>query len=183
MRRQFTIFATALAVLATGWVAAAQTAGDPSSMSMDELVAGAKKMVDSMENQLTESFKLLEKAIADGDVGATNTRNEAITAMKGLVKLSEENLLTLQQKAAEGDREGVEHEYVKISIAQSKTTELFAQVQTAGGIEVDMEIQDVDRQMSIEATLPLVPESTVTFAEAPVAAAAETPPVFASPFD
>ena len=119
-------------------------------MSIEDMVGNAGQMVDSMGKDLSNSFKLLEESISGQNVGATVARNEAITAMKGLVKLSEENFVSLQQAAAEGDRESVEREFVKIMIAQNKIGELFAQVKTAGGIMVDMETPDTERSVEID---------------------------------
>ncbi len=125
--------------------------------------ASAKTMVEGMRSQLTASFKLLEDALAGGDADAINNRNTAVTSMKGLVKLSEENYITLQQKAAEGDRNGVEHEYVKISIASAKVSELFAMVRTAGGIDVDVEAANVEKTLDIESSLPLDASTPAAF--------------------
>lgn len=128
-------------------------AKNPSNMSIEEMVSGAGGMVDGMGQKLSNSFKLLEESISGQNVAATVARNEAITAMKGLVKLSEENFVSLQQAAAEGNRDSVEHEYVKIMIARGKIGELFAQVKTAGGIMVDMETPDTERQVEIDSEM------------------------------
>lgn len=123
--------------------------------SAGELETRATKMVRSMEKRLGESYKLLEKAIQDGNVEAQNSRNESITQMKGLVKLSEEYLLSLQQHSAEGDCKKAEHQYVKISIAFAKVSELFAQVRSAGGVDGDIEeLQDVQRDTTFLGDLP-----------------------------
>lgn len=150
----------AVSLLAPAQAPAVRDDTDLSRMSADELVDSAKAMVREMADKLSESFKLLEESMSAGDVGATQARNEAITAMKGLVKLSEENLRTLQQASAEGDRERMEHEYVKISIASAKVEELYAQVRTAGGIEVDLEAPGVERTVTLENAFPLLPELT-----------------------
>ncbi len=123
--------------------------------SAGELEERGTKMVRKMEKRLGESYKLLEKAIQDGNIEAQNARNESITQMKGLVKLSEEYLLSLQQHSAEGDCKKSEHQYVKISIAFAKVSELFAQVRSAGGVEGDVEeLQDVQRDTTFLGDLP-----------------------------
>lgn len=136
--------------------APAEPAGpDPSALGIEEMERTAHEQVRKMEEMLASSFKLLEQAISTSDVASTAIRNEAITAMKGLVKLSEENYMMLQQKKAEQDRDGVEHEYVKISIAAAKVAELYAQVRTASGIDVDLEDTRVERTLDIESALPM----------------------------
>ena len=182
--------AIAAVLIALGGVAVGQTestmvmasasAEDVARMSIQDMVSRADRLVNKMEEMLSESFSLLEEAIADGDVAVITARNEAITAMKSLVKLSEENYLTLQQKAAEGNRESVEHEYVKITIASSKVSEFYAQVQTAGGINVDLESADVEVQMEVESAMAPAVELATPPTEAP--AVIPDPPVYASAF-
>lgn len=157
MNRFLTVASLSLALSFTAAVLAETgggiSAADFQKKSTPDMVEHAGKLVDGMEAMLKKSFKLLEQAINSADVSATNTRNEAITAMKGLVKLSEGNYVTLQQRAAEKDRKGVEHEYVKITIAAAKVRELFAQVQSAGGVDIDLELTDVERTLTIGADL------------------------------
>ena len=150
------------------------------SMSVDEMKDSAQSMVTRMRDMLETSFGLLEESIARNDVATTSIRNEAITAMKGLVKLSEENLMTLRQKAAERDRDGVEHEYVKISIASAKLSELYAQVRTSGGIDVDIEATDVESSFSIDSEMPVDQETPATFSDS--ADVIPDEPVFASTY-
>ena len=150
------------------------------SMSVDEMKDSAQGMVTRMRDMLETSFGLLEESIARNDVATTSIRNEAITAMKGLVKLSEENLMTLRQKAAERDRDGVEHEYVKISIASAKLSELYAQVRTSGGIDVDIEATDVESSFSIDSEMPVDQETPATFSDS--ADVIPDEPVFASTY-
>jgi len=153
---------------------------DLAQLSIEDMVKRASDSVRTMEKQLAESFKLLEESIAKGDVAATTSRNEAITAMKGLVKLSEQNLLTLQQRAAERDRSRVEHEYVKITIAAAKVAEFYAQIKSATGSPVDLDLTEVERKLEFQGRLPVVDDLTTTFTE-PVDVIPE-PPVHASPY-
>ena len=171
MRRRFALLGSCLGLLAAVLLvpadAPAEPAGpDPSALSAEEMEQSSRDMVNQMEEMLASSFKLLEQAISTSDVASTAIRNEAITAMKGLVKLSEENLMMLQQKKAEGDRDGVEHEYVKISIAFAKVSELYAQVRTASGIDVDLEDTRVERSLDIESAMPMDSTATSDFSDA-----------------
>jgi len=169
-----------VAVLLVPAQAPAEPAGpDPSALSIDEMEQGGRDMVNKMEEMLASSFKLLEQAISTSDVASTAIRNEAITAMKGLVKLSEENFIMLQQKRAEKNRDGVEHEYVKISIASAKVAELYAQVRTASGIDVDLEDSRVERTLDIESALPMDSATTSDYSDA--VEVLPDPPSHASP--
>jgi len=152
---------------------------DLSALSIEDMVRRSLDLVRRMEQQLTDSFRLLEESIAAGDVGATTARNEAITAMKGLVRLSEQNLRTLQQRAAERDRQRVEHEYVKITIAASKVAEFYGQVRSASGVPVDLELTDVERRMDFQGSLPVVDDLATLFVEP---TSVPEPPVHASPY-
>lgn len=132
---------------------------DLSGFTNRQLADKAQKMVGLMDKQLTESFYLLEASLSAGDIAAASARNEAITVMKGLVKLAEGNLRTLKQRVAEDDRARVENEYVKITIAASKVQEYYAQVRSAASVGLDaFELSNVERQLTFSGRLPVVEE-------------------------
>jgi hypothetical protein len=185
MRKLLITIATVAGLLSVSLFSAAVTSpsaadADLSQLSNDELAKSAHTMVQKMESQLTESFKLLEASLAGGDVGATTARNEAITKIKSLVKLSEENFKSLQESLATGDRERAEHEHVKIAITAAKVSELMAQVRTAGGIDVDVESTEVDLNADYDGEFPLLPELSATFLDTPDLV--PDPPIHASPY-
>lgn len=132
---------------------------DLSGFTNRQLADKAQKLVQVMDKQLTESFYLLEASLGAGDVAAASARNEAITVMKGLLKLAEGNLRTLKQRAAEDDRPRVENEYAKITIAAAKVREYYAQVRSAASVGLDaFEIGTVERQMTFSGRLPVIDE-------------------------
>ena len=148
------------------------------SSSVPKLVAKAEINVREMEVMLKKSFGLLEKSIAGSRAAEVTARNEAITAMKAMVKIAENGFLVLQQRAVEGDRESVKREFVKIALAKSKVTELFAQVRSAGQI-VNLEVSDVKRSVIYMGALPVdltIPEQFTEIDVIP------EPPVSASPY-
>lgn len=157
---------------------------DLTKYSVGDLVDRAAGFVERMEKWLTDSFYLLEQSLAAGDVNAANTRNEAITVMKGLVKLSEQNLMDMRQKAAEGDRKRVENEYVKISIAQTKVQEYYAQVKSAESIGVtSLELSSVERRLIYSGELPVVDDLPGLYANTyDVFINTPSEPVHASPY-
>jgi len=139
---------------------------DLSKLTDQQLASRGEKLVKRMEAQLTDSFWLLEASLTAGDVGGAMARNEAITVMKGLVKLSEQNLINLKQKAAEGDRKRVENEYVKISIAAAKVGEYYAQVKSAVSLGSGaLELSNVERRMVYSGHLPVIDELPTLFTQ------------------
>ena len=139
---------------------------DLTKLSDSQLAERAEKLVKRMEEQLTDSFWLLEASLTAGDVSGAMARNEAITVMKGLVKLSEQNLINLKQKAAEGDRKRVENEYVKITIAAAKVAEYYAQVKSAVSIGSGaLELSNVERRLVYSGRLPVVDELPSLFVQ------------------
>jgi hypothetical protein len=132
---------------------------DLSGFTNRQLADKAQKLVAQMDKQLTESFYLLEASLSAGDLAAASARNEAITVMKGLLKLAEGNLRTLKQRVAEDDRPRVENEYVKITIAASKVQEYYAQVRSAASVGLeDFEGGTVERRLTFSGRLPVLEE-------------------------
>lgn len=154
---------------------------DLSNLSLSEMSDKAGDAVRDMESMLKEAFDLLAKSIAAGDTAAITARNEAVTAMKGLVRLAEQNLLVLQQAAAQRNRQRVEHEYIKISIAATRVRDFHAQVKSASGVRLDLELTDVERTLTFDWTLPIVDDLSSYFLD-PLVTGVPDPPVHASPF-
>lgn len=186
MRKLIIIVGTVLSVLGVSLLSVAVPASsgggdtDLSKFSNDELVSSAQAMVRKMESQLGDAFKLLEASVTAGDVGATTARNDAITKIKSLLKLSEENFVTLQGKIAVGERDDAEHEYVKIAIILEKVNELMSQVRAAGGIDVDIESAQVNSEVDYDGDFPLLADLAIAFLE-PVDLVPD-PPIHASPY-
>ena len=59
-----------------------------------------------------------------------NGINEALSAIKGLLRLAEQNLVLLKEHVANAQLQKAEHEFVKISIAYNKIKELDARVRS-----------------------------------------------------
>jgi hypothetical protein len=93
----------------------------------------AKANVERMHKMVSEGFKELEEARKAQNISRVNCVNDALTAMKGLLRLAESNFLAMQEAASRNDAGDVEHEYVKISIAFNKCEELYGQLQGCGG--------------------------------------------------
>jgi len=150
-----------------------------------QLADRAQKLVAIMDKRLNESFYLLEASLTAGDIAAASSRNEAITVMKGLVKLAEGNLRSMKQRVAEDDRPRVENEYVKITIAASKLQEYYAQVRSAASVGLDaFELSNVERRLTFSGRLPVIDELARLFSIEFYSPFASTPsaPFNASPW-
>ena len=125
----------AVAVLLTGAVADAQEQRAPllSEMTAQQMSASAEQQVADMNEMLKAAFKQLEDARGTQDLSRVTCISDALTPMKGLLKLAERNKIALQEAAARSDRDKAEHEAIKISIAATKLGELDAQVRSCGG--------------------------------------------------
>jgi len=121
----------------------------------------------------------LEEARKSQNVTRVNCVNEALTTMKGLMRLAESNYTAMQECASRRDAGCTEHEFVKISIAFNKSEELEGQLKGCGGPSVDGAI---DGQPYIEKKIdPNMPELDPTAGLNDLPTKIENPPS-ASPF-
>ncbi len=96
----------------------------------------------------------LTEAREEKDVVKLNCVNEKLTAVKGLLKISEQADVTLREAVARGDTEVGSHEFEKITIALRKCEQLLAESEAcvgelavyAGDTEVEMELVDVPEE-------------------------------------
>jgi len=66
----------------------------------------------------------LEEARNTKDVVKLNCVNEKLTQVKGLLRISEQSDVALQEAVAKKDQATADHEYTKVTIAQSKVGQL-----------------------------------------------------------
>lgn len=97
----------------------------------------ARAYVARMGSLIGGAFTELEEARKAQNVSRVQCVGEAVSTMKGLLRLSEGNLLVMQECASRGDGACTDHEHVKISIAFNKTEELDGQLKGCGGPAVD----------------------------------------------
>lgn len=117
--------------ITTGF-SAPESEGDVTVRTNDS-VQRAQERVSVIDATTKRAAAELERSQKSGDDARLRCVRDKWTAMKGLLKLSSQALLNLQQAQTEGDRGGVEHEKTKIGIAAEKVTELEAQVLACGG--------------------------------------------------
>jgi hypothetical protein len=80
--------------------------------------------VQSMRTALSDVLGRLEEARATKDVVKLNCVNEKLTQVKGLLRISEQSDVALQEAVARKDATASEHEYTKVTIAKSKVAQL-----------------------------------------------------------
>jgi copper chaperone CopZ len=89
-----------------------------------EKIKRSAAAVSRMRTVLTEVLGRLEEARATKDVVKLNCVNEKLTQVKGLLRISEQSDVALQEAVAKKDTTAAEHEYSKVSIAKTKVDQL-----------------------------------------------------------
>lgn len=129
-------FWTSLAFLSAGLVHAAQgpTQSQPtvtapateraSDIPDPEKIRRSSASVQRMRSDLSDVLGRLEEARATKDVVKLNCVNEKLTQVKGLLRISEQSDVALQEAVARKDATAAEHEYTKVSIARGKADQL-----------------------------------------------------------
>ena len=80
--------------------------------------------VQRMRSSLSDVLGRLEEARATKDVVKLNCVNEKLTQVKGLLRISEQSDVALQEAVARKDTTAAEHEYTKVTIARGKVDQL-----------------------------------------------------------
>jgi hypothetical protein len=132
-------------------LAVAQTSGDPSgstpapkqeaaaasneaaSIPDPEKMKRSAGALTEMRGALKQVLEKLEEARNSKDVVKLNCVNENLTQIKGLLRISEQADVALQEAVAKHETQSAEHEYTKVSIAQGKVKELRAKAEQCIG--------------------------------------------------
>ena len=129
----------ALLLLGTGAARAAQAPARPATTERAADVPDAEKLsrsrdaVGRMRSVLTEVLGRLEEARATKDVVKLNCVNEKLTQVKGLLRISEQSDVALQEAVSKKDTTAAEHEYSKVSIAKGKVEQLRGEAEQCIG--------------------------------------------------
>jgi len=86
-----------------------------------------------MRGVLTEVQAKLVEARSTKDVVKLNCVNEKLTQIKGLLRISEQADVALQEAVARRDSTSSEHEYTKVTIARQKVSQLNAETEECVG--------------------------------------------------
>jgi hypothetical protein len=89
-------------------------------MADSEKLEQATLYLGEMKSVLTTVLALLKTAREEKDVIKVNCVNEKLTNVKGLIRISEQADITLQEAVAKGEKDTATHEFHKISISHQK---------------------------------------------------------------
>lgn len=151
-----TLAISALLVGAQAWAqgpaASPPPAGDSgaSQVSDPEKVRQSGEAVTRMRTQLKDVLAKLEEARNSKDVVKLNCVNEKLTQIKGLLRISEQSDVQLQEAVARKETTTAEHEFTKVSIARGKVDQLRAEAEDCIG---QLAFR-TDENLSVEVEVP-----------------------------
>ena len=129
-----------------------------------EKAGRSREHLERMREILTKVLKHLEDAREERDVIKLNCVNEKLTAVKGLLKISEQADVAMQEALARRNPEVAQHEYEKIAIASSKCEQLFAESEACVG-ELAVYAGDTQVEVEIEGEPPVDISEEMPFGE------------------
>jgi hypothetical protein len=91
------------------------------------------KSLGAMREVLRDVLAKLEEARRAKDVVKLNCVNEKLTQIKGLLRISEQADVALQEAVSQRQSTSSEHEYTKVMIAQQKVAQLRAEAEQCIG--------------------------------------------------
>ena len=141
-----------LVVAATFAVAQAPTpeGTDASKVPDPEKVKTSAESVGRMRGALKDVLQKLEEARNTKDVVKLNCVNEKLTQIKGLLRISEQSDVQLQEAVARKETATAEHEFTKVTIARSKVEQLRAEAEQCIG---QLAFR-TDENLSVEVEVP-----------------------------
>ncbi len=104
-----------------------------SKLSEAEKVRETSQRLEEMKTTLQRGFEILAEAREEKDIVRMNCVNEKLSAQKGLLKISEQAHVQLQEAVARGDQAATNHEFTKISIAHQKMRGLGIEIEGCAG--------------------------------------------------
>jgi len=110
--------------------------------------------VSQMRGTLKVVLGKLEEARNTKDVVKLNCVNEKLTQVKGLLRISEQSDVALQEAVAKKDQTSAEHEYTKVSIAQSKVEQLRGEAEQCIGQLAFRTDENLSVEMVVPTDLP-----------------------------
>lgn len=116
-----------VAAMATGVAWAA------SNMSSDEKLKTANASVEKMKSTLAAALVKHEAAKAENDILKVTCISDQLSAIKGLLKISEDSIDALKEAIGRNDAELIDHQYTKVSIAASRVEGFGVEVEACMG--------------------------------------------------
>lgn len=137
VRKKIIIQVIAAGALVLGVVASAAAIGRPARLPMDltaeRMDTQSRDGLDEMRQVLSRVLDIHQQARESRDVVKLNCVNEKLISVKGLLKISEQSFLLLQEAIAKGNMSIARHEFGKISMARKKCSQLAGESETCVG--------------------------------------------------
>ena len=154
-----------------GWAQGPEAPASSLDVSEASRVPDAEKVqrsgeaVTKMRGQLKEVLAKLEEARNSKDVVKLNCVNEKLTQIKGLLRISEQSDIQLQEAVARKETSAAEHEFTKVSIARTKVDQLRVEAEDCIG---QLAFR-TDENLSVEVEVPdYLPSGDPTETQNPV---------------
>lgn len=146
---------------------------DASKIPDPEKVKTSAESVGRMRGALKDVLQKLEEARNTKDVVKLNCVNEKLTQIKGLLRISEQSDVQLQEAVARKETATAEHEFTKVTIARSKVEQLRAEAEQCIG---QLAFR-TDENLSVEVEVPdYLPPGDPTQMPPPISIDSRPPP-------
>jgi hypothetical protein len=122
----------------------------PSDVPDPEKLRRSTEALARMKAVLKDVLNKLEEARNTKDVVKLNCVNEKLTQVKGLLRISEQSDVSLQESIAKRERATSEHEFTKVIIARQKVEQLRAEAEECIG---QLAFR-TDENLSVEVEVP-----------------------------
>lgn len=122
-----------LGVIAVVLLAFGAVSAESDNLSEEQRTKSVSKRISSMKKTLSLALERLSQARKDQDVIQLNCVNEKLSAINGLVKISQTASSSLKEAIAKRDEELKQHEYRKIMLAGTRVEELRLEVEGCVG--------------------------------------------------
>jgi hypothetical protein len=146
---------------------------DRPEISDAEKVRRSGESVSRMKDVLKDSLKKLQEARASNDVVKLNCVNEKLTQIKGLLRISEQADVALQESVARREAAAADHEYNKVTIASQKVDQLRTEAESCIGQlafrtddEQQIQVSEPAYVPQADTALPVTVEPVITRAPA-----------------
>jgi len=149
--------------------AAEKAASVPDPEKVQRSADGLARMREVLKDVLSK----LEEARNTKDVVKLNCVNEKLTQIKGLLRISEQADVSLQEAVARKETAAAEHEFTKVTIARQKVDQLRSEAEECIG---QLAFR-TDENLTVEVETPQdLPKNDVTNPEPPPPLVVRPPP-------
>lgn len=163
------------AAVAAAALALAQTAGtgapnaqsgqavEASKVPNNEKLKVSADSVAVMRAALKDVLQKLEEARNTKDVVKLTCVNEKLTQIKGLLRISEQADVALQEAVVRNESESANHEFTKVTIARSKVDQLRAEAEQCMGQLAFKADENMTLELEVPDYLPKNDPSLIPF--------------------